>query len=89
MYYKNVIQNWVNEVGKPASIIVKEKTIHIYTQYPGIFIGFHGETINKYKNHLIGYNIEFHELQETFIPGNDFDKIMDERFNAFCELEGF
>lgn len=88
MYYKNVIQNWVNEVKKPASIIVKENTIHIYTQYPGIFIGYHGETVNKYREQLVGFDVEFHELQETFIPGNDFDKILDKRIKAFCELKG-
>ena len=88
MYYKKVIQEWVNEVKKPASIIVQGNTIQIYTKYPGIFIGFHGETVNKYREQLGDYDVEFYELQETFMPGNDFDKILDKRIEAFCELKG-
>ena len=91
MHECKIIQNWVNEVGKPASITrdYKTKTITLYTQWPGYFIGYKGERVYKYEEQLKArdWKIKIVELQETFNVGDDWDKIMDERMKAFFDLE--
>lgn len=91
MHECKIIQNWVNEVGKPASITrdYKTKTITLYTQWLGRFIGYKGERVYKYEEQLkaMDWKIKIVELQETFNVGDDWDKIMYERMEAFFESE--
>lgn len=51
---EKVISKWSKEVGRPAAYRLnsEDKEITIYTRCPGIFIGYAGETINKYKKEL-------------------------------------
>lgn len=51
---EEVISKWSKEVGRPAAYRFnsENKEITIYTRCPGIFIGYAGETINKYKKEL-------------------------------------
>lgn len=68
-----VLCRWVNEVQKPMSYIEDHETkvIHIYTKYPGYFIGRYGETVNRYRTELreIGWdNVDFFELTNTILP---------------------
>lgn len=91
MHECSIIQNWVNEVGKPASITrdYKTKTITLYTKWPGWFIGYKGETVYKYEKQLKarGWKIKIIEFQETFNVGGNWDDIMDKRMKAFFEDE--
>ena len=94
MRLENIIQEWCNEVGKPAFIVkdrfALENTIKLYTQYPGYFIGAKGVRFEKYRDLLkkIGYEkVELVEIKEAFTPGNDYDDIVAKRVEAFFELE--
>ena len=87
-----VIQEWCNEVTKPVSITkdTKTKTITLYTEWPGWYIGKGGTIFYKYEEKLkkMGWDqIKIVELKETFQPGNNYDDIVEERVNAFWEAE--
>lgn len=87
-----IIQEWCNEIGKPVSIIEdrNNKTINLYTKWPGWYIGKAGVTFYKYEEQLkaLGWEkIKIFELAETFQPGDDYGAIIDERVEAFFETE--
>lgn len=86
---EHIIQDWVNEVQKDASIYFSEKCIHLCTEYPGYFIGLHGSTIKKYEDQLnkLGYTVKLIELKESFKPGDNWDAIICARDAAFFETE--
>lgn len=91
MYVSKIMQDWVNEAGKEAMVNVDNvhKVITVCTQYPGYFIGKAGTRFNKFTKDIIknGYKVKFFEAQEHFKPGDDWDKICEERARAFFELE--
>jgi len=86
-----IVQDWVNEVEKEAMINIdnKNKVVTICTQYPGYFIGYKGSTFDKFTKDIIknGYKVKFLAAQEHFKPGDDWDKICEERARAFFETE--
>ena len=68
-----VLCDWVNEVQKPMSYLEdhEEKIIHIYTKYPGYFVGKAGETFFRYMKKLkeIGWeNVHLVEITNAILP---------------------
>lgn len=51
---EKVLSKWSKEVERPVAykFNFENKEITLYTRCPGIFIGYAGETINKYKKEL-------------------------------------
>ena len=73
MKIKEIIEQWKNEScgSMPSRAIVvhiHDSTIYIITDSPGLMIGWHGETINKYRKILEenGYNQQI-EFIDTFV----------------------
>lgn len=65
-----VIQQWKKEalglrnVYKDTTAFhVEGNTLYLITKYPGLFIGYHGRLVNKYKEKL-GMNVEMIELRD-------------------------
>ena len=86
-----IIQEWCNEVNKVASISkdYKTKTIYLYTEWPGYYIGKCGTTLDKYREKLkdIGWEVKIIELKETFLPSRNYDDVLDERYKDFFDAE--
>lgn len=69
----DIIQQWRREALGNRSFYkdttayhVDGNTLYLITQYPGMFIGYHGNLINKYKGKL-GMEIKMIELREDII----------------------
>lgn len=65
-----VIQQWKNEalglrnVYKDTTAFhVDGNTLYLITKYPGLFIGYHGNLVNKYEEKL-GMKVKMIELHE-------------------------
>ena len=93
MYRENYfIQDWCNEAGAKCGIVPnrKDKSITIYTERPGYFIGKGGELYYKYAELIKkeGWDkVNIVEIKEVFEPGHDYADIVEERAKAFFELE--
>ena len=66
----DIIQRWKREalgirgIHKDTTVYhVDGNTLYLITKYPGLFIGYHGNLINKYKEKL-GLKVETIELRE-------------------------
>lgn len=58
---KRIINEWLHRFPKKyayASFEIVEDTIIIYTQYPGILIGYHGKEVDALKSELESNGIE-------------------------------
>lgn len=92
-----IIQDWANETKTEIHLVEDrlKKEIWVYSTDPAVLIGRAETRIYKYidKIHSIPfykeYNIKVGEIQETFYPGNDYNKILEERMNAFFEYEDY
>ena len=51
MMYKvhEIVQKWSNVCGASALVAKENNTIYLYTTRPGLFIGFHGCYVDKYR----------------------------------------
>ena len=89
---EEIIQNWCNEVNEPCSITrdYSNDTVTIYTKHPGIFIGPHGQTSDKYAKLLdkIKWKYQFKQITEAFTPGNDYRELQEENMKAFLNWKG-
>jgi len=66
----DIIQQWKSEalclssVYKDTTVFhVEENTLYLITKYPGLFIGYHGNLVNKYEEKL-GMKVKMIELRE-------------------------
>ncbi len=67
---EEIIQQWKKEalglrnVYKDTTVFhVDGNKLYLITKYPGLFIGYHGNLINKYKEKL-GIKVEMIELRD-------------------------
>lgn len=78
MTVKTIIEQWQKEAGVRLRsettvfhIDSVTNTLYILTQYPGWYIGYHGELINKYKTIFreenYYYDIKFIELGLEYV----------------------
>ena len=65
-----IIQKWKDEalglrnVYKDTTVFhVEGNTLYLITKYPGLFIGYHGNLVNKYEEKL-GIEVKMIELRE-------------------------
>lgn len=90
-----IIQDWANETKTEIHLVEdrSKKEIWVYSTDPGVLIGRAGTRIYKYidKIHSIPfykeYDVRVGAIKETFYPGNDYNKILEERMNAYFEVE--
>lgn len=66
----DIIHQWKTEalglrgVYKDTTVFhVEGNTLHLITKYPGMFIGYHGNLVNKYKEKL-GMKVKIIELRD-------------------------
>ena len=88
---EKLIQDWCNKcnVVCMTRLNYKDKIINIITNRPGIMIGYKGNLINKYREKIkeYGWEIDIMEAQEIHYPGDDWEKIIDERVLGYIETE--
>ena len=78
---KDILDAWMEEAGVPCVQVRigygnATATFFIYTNHPGLMIGYHGELVDKYKEKLKEYSmrnveVEFIETQYSFIFKKD------------------
>lgn len=93
MYHsiEKLIQDWCNECNTTCMTQrdYNKKLIKIITTRPGVMIGYKGIIVDKYKEKIkkYGWSISIIEAQEVHYPGNDWEKIIDERVLGYLEME--
>lgn len=67
---EDIIQQWKKEalglrnVYKDTTVFhVEGNTLYLITKYPGLFIGYHGNLVNKYEEKL-GIKVKMIELHD-------------------------
>ena len=92
MSEKHIIQEWANETKTTiylGKMDYEKKILYLYSEHPGLLIGYHGERIERYQEKLkaFGWTIYLTEIQETFCPGRDYSDVLFKRMQAYFELE--
>lgn len=93
----HIIQDWATETNTKIFLNVNyfKKEIWVYSTRPGVLIGLQGATVYKYENEIHklsqykDYSVKIGGLQEEFIPGTDYDKVVEEKMNAYFEYEDY
>ena len=90
---EKLIQDWCNECSTVCMTKTDydKKIITIITNHPGIMIGYKGKLVNKYREKFkeYGWDINIIEAQEIHYPGDDWEKIIDERVLGYFEMEKY